>query len=166
MSDIDAIGGDKVKLRECVDVGLLKFTYDASGKAIPTPEPQPPLTIVQCAMQIFLYPSPYIEPEVNAAVLAALVALFSTNEGETITAAQWMAVVNPLIPGSTYIGISQMAGDTFTNFGSPFDPEYVPPVGACDFVFAAGTKGRFDLTKHIMVDEETDLGVSYIAKFS
>jgi hypothetical protein len=121
---------------------------------------------VQCAMQIFLYPSPIISVEVNAAVMAALVTLFSTNNGETITFAQWTAVVTPLIPGSTYILIVQMIGDTVALFGSPImAPEYIPPASACDFVFAPGTKGRFDLTKHVIIDGD-DYGVSLVQKFS
>ncbi|MGA2091815.1 MAG: hypothetical protein ABSH16_00205 [Sedimentisphaerales bacterium] len=111
---------------------MSKIINRTTGAAI-TPVFSPAPTIVECAALIYLWP------------------LFSTNNGETITFAQWTAVVTPLIPGSTYLSTVQMIGDTVTLFGSPMDPEYIPPVSACDFVFAPGTKGRFDLTKHVIV---------------
>ena len=143
---------------------MSKIINRTTGAAI-TPVFSPAPTIVECAALIYLWPSPHISVEVNAAVMAALVTLFSTNNGETITFAQWTAVVTPLIPGSTYLSTVQMIGDTVTLFGSPMDPEYIPPVSACDFVFAPGTKGRFDLTKHVIVGGD-DVGVSIIEKFS
>ena len=141
----------------------LLINRNTGEEIVPIFKPAP--TAVQCAMQIYLFPSPAISVETNAAVMAALVNLFSTNNGETITFAQWTAVVTPLIPGSTYIAVTQMIDTTTTIFGSPFDPSYTPPVGSCDFSFPSGTKGRFDLTKHIILGEE-DLGISFIAKFS
>lgn len=122
-------------------------------------------TDVLCAMIIYLYPSPWISEEVSNNCLAALETLFAANDGETITFAQWAAAITSFIPTSTYIAVIQMIGDTVTYFGSPVDPAFTPTIGECEFAFAAGTRGRFDLTKHI-IHLGDDLGVSVVQKYS